>query len=530
MPPTWGIIAAGRQHSADAGAAMLRAGGNAVDAAVAATFASFVAEPSIVSLGGGGYALLHHPGAPPQLYDFFCTFPGLGSSDPLPPSPAAFFPVTADFGAASQIFHIGRGSVAVPGIVAGLCRLHADAGRLPLADILQPAITLARTGAPLGEFNALVGRILAPIFGNTPDLARLFGWPDAFLTPDHTYRNPDLAGALEALGRTGPNLFYTGAIAQAILADQRQRGGLLTARDLAGYEVIVRAPLHLRYRDYDIFTNPLPSRGGALIAFSLALLQAFDLGALPFGSPRHLRLLAEIMRQTNLARPLLEESGDLDRFLHPHHLARHQADIICRLTGSDALPPLDPPPPPSPNHTSHISALDGDGVSVALTTTAGEGAGFIVPGAGLVLNNILGEADLHPHGFHKGQPGARIGSMMAPTLVLHEGRPLLALGSGGSNRLRTAILQALVNFLDFRLDLQAAVSVPRLHFEEGVLQVEAGFTPQAVGWLRRWGYDVARWPTRHMFFGGVHAVGRGGTGEFEGAGDARRNGAVARVG
>lgn len=520
-----GIIAAGRQQTAAAGAAMLRAGGNAVDAAVAATFASFVAEPSIVSLGGGGYALVHRPGKAPQLYDFFCAFPGLGAGEGGRPASLDFFAVTADFGVARQEFHIGRGSVATPGIVAGLCRLHAEAGRLPLVDVLQPAIDLARVGVPLGEFNVQVGRILTPILQHTPELARLFGGPNAFLSPAHLFRHPELAETLAALARTGPDLFYRGAIAQAILADQRQHGGLLTERDLAEYRVIVRQPLHWRYRDFDIYTNPPPSRGGALIAFALALIEGFDLG--PVGRPRRLRLLAEVMRQTNLARPALEASGDAGRLLAPDHIAAHRADLARRLAHPARL--AEPPTPPGPGHTSHISVLDGEGVVVSLTTTAGEGAGFLVPGSGLVLNNMLGEADLHPHGFHRGRPGERIGSMMAPTLVLRQGQPLLALGSGGSNRLRTAILQVLLNVLDDHLPLAAAVAAPRIHFEDGVLQVEGGHSGAAVDWLRRWGYELARWPGRHMYFGGVHAVGQDGAGGFEAAGDERRSGAAARV-
>jgi gamma-glutamyltranspeptidase/glutathione hydrolase len=504
----------------------LRAGGNAVDAAVAAAFASFVAEPSLVSVGGGGYALVYRPGEAPQLYDFFCAFPGLGAAEDSRTTPLDFFAVTADFGVARQEFHIGRASVATPGIVAGLCRLHGDAGRRPLADVLQPAIDLARGGVPLGAFNVQVGRILAPILRHTPDLARLFGAPDAFLSPAHPFRHPQLAETLAALARSGPELFYGGAIAQAILADQRQAGGLLTERDLTEYQVILRPPLHWRYRGFDIFTNPPPARGGALIAFSLALLEDFDLG--PVGSPRRLRLLAEVMRQTNLARPALEESGDAGRLLAPDHIAAHRAELSRRLARPAS--PAEPAFPPGPGHTSHISVLDGEGAVVSLTTTAGEGAGFVVPGAGLLLNNMLGEADLHPHGFHKGRAGERIGSMMAPTLVLHRDRPVLALGSGGSNRLRTAILQVLLNVLDDHLPLDAAVAAPRIHFEDGVVQVEGGHSGAALGWLRRWDYELARWPGRHMFFGGVHAVGREATGDMAGAGDDRRSGAVARVG
>ncbi len=524
---TSGIVAAGSGETAAAGAAMLEAGGNAVDAAVAAAFASFVAEPSIVSLGGGGYALVHRADdGQTRVYDFFCAFPGQNGARP---EHLDFFAVYADFGSARQEFHIGRGSVAVPGNAAGLCRLHADAGRLPLTTVLEPAIRLARNGLALGPFNAQVGRILAPIVGHTPEVAALFGAPDHFVDAAHVHRNPDLSATLTALGRHGPGLFYRGDIARTILADQRRHGGLLTADDLAAYQVLVREPLHRRYRGYDLFTNPPPSRGGALIAFSLALLDAHPVGSLPFGSTRHLRLLAEVMRQTNLARPILDDQDDIHRFLAASNIAAHGRDLANRLNGAGVTSPVDTPARRTPNHTSHISVLDGDGTVVALTTTAGEGAGFVVPGTGIILNNILGEADLHPHGFHRGTPGARIGSMMAPTLVLEGGRPVLALGSGGSNRLRTAILQVLLNVLDFRFGLVAAVEAPRLHFEEGVVQVEAAaLRPHAVGWLRRWGYDVVAWPDRHMYFGGVHSVGQSDQG-FDGAGDPRRSGVVLRV-
>jgi len=181
------------------------------------------------------------------------------------------------------------------------------------------------------------------------------------------------------------------------------------------------------------------------------------------------------------------------------------------------------------NNTSHISVLDGDGNLVALTTTAGETPGFVVPGTGLILNNILGEADLHPDGFLIGEPGVRIGSMMAPTVVLKDGEPVLAVGSGGANRIRSAILQVFLNYTDFQLSLKEAVEAPRIHFETGTMQMEAGYLPAVVEKLRSWGYDVNVWPTRHMFFGGAHSVGRSPSGAFEGAGDSRRAGAVVQV-
>ncbi len=509
---------------------MLRAGGNAVDAAVAASFASFVAEPTLVAPGGGGFALVHrHGDGRSWLYDFFVDFPGKGLRRGEWPDPPDFFAITVNYGPTHQVFHIGRASVAVPGLIAGLCRLQKDLGRFPLSAVLEPAIDYARNGVPLGDFGAYVGELLYDILAADEELARLFGAPDAFLRPDIPYRNPDLADFLEALGKEGPDLFYRGEVAQAILADQRAHGGLLTARDLAEYQVILRDPLHQRYRQYEFLTNPPPSRGGALIAFSLALLEEYALGNIPFGSITHLELLTEVMRQTNLARPAFELTGDADAFLHPDHVNEHAIDLALRLRSQARLHPEAPLPPREHSNTSHISALDSNGNLIALTTTAGETPGFVVPGTGIILNNILGEADLHPDGFLQGQPGQRIGSMMAPTLVLKDGEPLLAVGSGGANRIRSAILQVFLNYTDFHMDLHHAVEAPRIHFERNVLQVEAGYPSDAIEKMREWGYEVVVWPTRHMFFGGAHSVGRSTAGYFEGAGDPRRAGAVVRV-
>ncbi|NOZ51223.1 MAG: gamma-glutamyltransferase [Chloroflexi bacterium] len=524
---TKGIIAAGHPATAQAGADILGAGGNATDAAVAAAFSSFVAESTLVSPGGGGFALVYGPELrSPLIYDFFCSFPGLGR-------PAAeaidFFPISVDFGPTRQIFHIGRGAVAVPGNLAGLCRLQQEQGRLPLAVVLQPAIDLCRRGVPLGEFGCYVGHLLQPIFSNEPEIARLFGAPGAFFSPGFLYRNPDLANALEALAKEGTRLIYDGDIATILLQDQRQHGGLITREDLASYEVIVRPALHFPYRQFELLTNPPPSRGGALIAFSLAMLSGFDIGTLNFGNPRHLGLLAEVMRQTNLARPAFESSGDADLFLSSDHLQRHSNDLARRLARHARPYPPDPPPPPAHNCTTHISVLDADGNFVSLTTTSGEMPGYVLGGTGIILNNVLGEADLHPQGFHQGTPGQRIGSMMAPTIVLEEGRPILALGSGGANRLRTAILQVIMNFCDFGLDLQTAVEAPRIHFEAGELQLEGGIKESTVASLWRWGYDIVRWQGQHMFFGGTHAVGLDARGLFLGAGDPRRAGAVQRL-
>jgi gamma-glutamyltranspeptidase/glutathione hydrolase len=511
---------------------MLAQGGNAVDAAVAAVFASFISEYTLSATGGGGFALVYHAASgQSQLLDFFSTGPGLGQSAQPSPQDIDFQEITVDYGPSRQHFYVGRGAVAVPGNIAGLCSLAKQAGRLPLPVLLEPAIRLAREGCPVSEIQAFIGGLIEPILLLTPECAAIFGAPEGGLRPaGDLVRMPALGDTLEALGREGPRLFYRGDVAQAILADQRANGGLLTAQDLARYRVRRYRPLASRFRRFDVLTNPPPSRGGLLITFTMQLLNGFDLDQADFGSARHLELLAEAMRVTHLARRELEAQELLPRqqtarMLGPATVARWQRvlrDLLARPVAERAL---DVPPPAMPS-TTQISVMDEDGLVVSLTTSGGEGAGFIVPGTGVILNNMLGEADLHPQGFHRSPPGLRIPSMMAPTVVLRDGAPALALGSGGANRIRSAIVQVLFNSLAFQLPLAQAVEAARIHFEEGVMQVEAGNDPAAVDALAAAGYMVNRWQTRHMYFGGVNAAARQPGDSFSAVGDARRGGAA----
>ncbi|MER2598206.1 MAG: gamma-glutamyltransferase [Caldilineales bacterium] len=528
--PTHGAIAAGHPLTAAAGHEMLQQGGNAVDAAVAATFASFISEYTLSAPGGGGFALLFDaPRGTRQLLDFFSTGPGLGRRQPLPPDEVDFEQITVDYGPSQQHFYVGRGSVAVPGNIAGLCALAAH-GRLPLPVLLEPAIRLARTGCPVSAIQAFIGGLIEPILLRDADSAAIFGREGGGLKQiGELVAMPALAATLEALGREGPTLFSHGAVAQAILADQQAHGGLLTAQDLQRYRVRQRRPLASRFRGIEVLTNPPPSRGGLLITFTLRLLDAFDLPVYAPGSSAQIELLAEAMRITHLARRELEaqdlpHAQQAARLLNPATVARWQRTLAELLRVPVAQRDPDLVPPAMPN-TTQISVMDEHGLVVSLTTSGGEGAGFIVPGTGVILNNMLGEADLHPQGFHKSPAGKRIPSMMAPTVALRAGSPVLALGSGGANRIRSAIVQVLVNTLAYALPLDEAVAAPRIHFEEGLLQLEGGHNPAAAATLRAAGYAVNAWNDRHMFFGGVHAVARH-VDAFTAAGDARRGGAA----
>jgi len=528
-PSRHGAIAAGHSLTVTAGAQMLKQGGNAVDAAVAAAFATFIAEYTLSATGGGGFALVYNvQNDTGDLYDFFSTAPGLGTRQPSP-ADIDFHQITVDYGVSQQHFYVGRGSVAVPGNVAGLCTLAQEQGRLPLSVILEPAIHLARAGCRVTEMQYSISKLLEPIFLYTPSSRAVFARNgDELLNTGDLLQMIDLANSLEALSREGPSLFYQGDIAQAIVADQATHNGLITMTDLARYRVEHRKPLTSSFHGQTALTNPPPSRGGLLISFALRLLDDFDLEPEHHGDAAYLELLAEVMRVTNLARRELEHQNltpeqQIDYLLSGATVARWGQKLHELLSLPVDQRPVDAVTPAGAS-TTQISVLDDNGLAVSMTLTAGEGPGYVVPGTGLVLNNMLGEADLNPLGFHLTPPGRRIPSMMSPTVVLRDGWPALVLGSGGANRIRSAILQVLLNTVAFHLPLAAAVESGRVHWEEGVLQVEAGNDPIAVADLEAAGYTVNRWPKRHLFFGGAHSVARRPNGKLEGHGDSRRAG------
>lgn len=529
-----GVIAAGGPETAAAGAAILRQGGNAVDAAVAAAFASFVAEIGVVHLGGSGIAQLYEPRTGESVvYDFFSNMPGLGQLPPpasAPPAQRDFTEVMIDFGATTQSFHLGRASVAVPGNVFGLCQMAADYGRLPLRELLAPAIRLARDGVAIHPFQADTCALLAPLYLHTAGMRRIFEREGRMIRAGERVLIPHLAETLAALADEGAALLRNGRLARAILADQAAHGGLLTAVDLTTYDVRRLQPIRLPYREYEILLPPPSSTGGVLTAFSLQLLAGLEMPA-AHGSAAHLQLVYEVLSATARARRQWEAWSDalpaeaaLARFLDPALVAGYAAEVRAAVA---AKRPFKPPVEPiGPGNTSHLSVIDDDGLAVSLTTTAGESAGYVVDGTGFIPNNICGEADLHPAGFHTRPAGQRIPTMMTPVIVLQQGQTRLVLGSGGSERIRSAILQVLSNLLDFGLPLDEAVNSARAHVENGVLQLEAGTDPGAAETLAAWGYPVNRWKVRSIYFGGAHSVSRTLDGRLVAAGDSRRGGST----
>jgi gamma-glutamyltranspeptidase / glutathione hydrolase len=497
-----GVVAAGHPLTAEAGASVLRDGGNAVDAAVCAVLASFAVESPLTGFGAGGHMMVHE-GGETTLIDFFVAAPGLDGIE----RGAELVPVPVRFDAeTTQTFFVGPASCGVPGTAAGLAHALERFGTRPLGELVGLGVRLAREGAPINRGQAYILDILGPIHERMPGTRELYAPQGRPLGEGDVFRFPDLAETLERYGAEGAEPFYRGEIAAAISDFVVGNGGLVGPGDLASYKAIERKPIDAPFRGTQVLTNPPPSSGGILIAYTLGLLERFG----PQSGPEQLVLAMEganSRRDLAFAASLYEEGMEVG-FLDPIGLDLAAADLL----GS----------------TTHISVLDGDGNCATVTCSNGSGSGVLVPGTGVILNNMLGEEDLNPAGFHAIAPGRRVPSMMAPTVVLRDGEIVLALGSAGSNRIRSAILQTVVRTVEQGYPVDAAVEAPRLHFEGGIVQAEKGVDPAALDRIEGRGWEVARWPSLNLFFGGVQAVSRDpATGELSGGGDPRRGGAVA---
>jgi gamma-glutamyltranspeptidase/glutathione hydrolase len=514
-----GIVACGHLETARAAAAVLDAGGNAFDAALAAMCAACVAEPILASLGGGGFLLARPAGsgaaAAPLVFDFFGQTPKIR----LPEAEIDFVPVEADFGSTRQEFHIGMGSVATPGVVKGLFEAHRALGRMPMREVVAPAVELARRGVATTPMQAYMAGVVGAILRHTPESFALLASPTRpgeLVQAGDAYRFPELADVLEILAIEGEELFYRGEIAGRIAEGCRRAGGQLTMADLQGYRVEVRRPVESDALGARFYLNPPPSSGGILIAFALEQLRGFPFARHGPADPEYVLALAQVMAATNRARieaRLHElEAEDVSRaVLDPALLARYREELLGAVPGRGA--------------TTHISVVDGGGNAASLSISNGEGCGSVIPGTGIMLNNMLGEEDINPHGHHRWPEDRRLASMMTPVLALERSGAVTALGSGGSNRIRTAILQVLVNAFAFARPLDLAVAAPRLHVEGDKLSIEPEF-PEPVLDALAGGFELDRWTEPSMFFGGVHAVRRDGAGGVTGAADERRDGAV----
>jgi gamma-glutamyltranspeptidase / glutathione hydrolase len=453
-------VAAGHPATADAGAEILADGGNAADAAVAAALASCVAETVMTGLLGGGHAIYFDSASgQARNLDFFCTMPGLGA----PARDSELVHLRVPFGVEVVHYAVGPASCAVPGVPAGLHRLWESRGRLPWARLVEPALRLARDGVAMPAAHVACLEMLEPVM-TLREGARIYAPDGRLLRTGDVLEQPGLVHALESIAAEGAASAYRGTIAASLLDLSDERGGLLTAADLRRYEAAWNEPVQTAW-----LGRRFLSRGG--------------LSGVP-------EALARLPRLGGLS----------------------TADRLVALVGA-----LDGGTGPE-THTTNLVTVDSDGNACVLTTSLGLGSGDWLPGLDVHLNSMLGEVDLLLGPL---EPGERMASMMAPSVVLDEAGLVLALGAAGGTRLRSALVAVAAGIVDEGLEPQEAVDRGRVHPAGELVNAEPGVDEDGLEALATAGRTVRRWAERHHFFGGVSALGRTGA-----AADPRRSGAT----
>jgi gamma-glutamyltranspeptidase/glutathione hydrolase len=499
-----GMVVAQEQRAARIGVEILERGGNAVDAAVAVGFALAVTYPRAGNIGGGGFMLIHLGKTGQDVaIDYRETAPAAatetmfldasGEADPKKSRDSAL-------------------SIGVPGTVAGLALAHEKygSGKLSFAELIAPAITLARNGVDIVDDIADTLPAAQARISRWPSSAPVFLNSDGHvLMPGQDLLQPDLAITLRAIVSHGPKGFYEGPVAEKIAAAVRKAGGIMTTEDLKNYRAIVRAPLRGTYRGYDIVSMPPPSSGGVHLIEMLNILEGYDVAALGAGSAQSMHLMIEAMKRAYADRAAF--LGDPDAVKIPLRglLSKKYAGSLRRTIGDKATPASDVRPGRPDiyegDNTTHFSVIDRDGNAVSNTYTLNfsYGVGLVAEGTGVLLNNELDDFTAKPGtanaygliGYGSNLPGPRKRplSSMTPTIVLKDGKPVLITGSPGGSRIISTVLQVIVNAIDFRMPIDAAVSAPRLHhqWQPDEVIVEPGVAPDVLDALARRGHKVA---------------------------------------
>jgi gamma-glutamyltranspeptidase/glutathione hydrolase len=499
------MVVAAQHEASEAGLRILQAGGNAVDAAVAVGYALAVVDPCCGNIGGGGFMLIHRADGHDSVVNFRETAPRAARADMF--LDAAGNPVRD-----RSLY--GYLAVGVPGTVMGLDHALTQYGRLGRAQLMAPAIALARDGFVLGEADAAILDGKAERLAADPATARIFLRPDGshYRAGDRLVQS-DLAATLALIAEQGPDAFYRGPIAQAVGAASAAQGGLLTAEDFAAYTVTEAVPVDCAYRGYRILSAPPPSAGGTILCEMLNVLSGWDLAASGFGSAMTVHRMAETMRHAYVDRnSLLGDpafvTNPLERLLSLEHAAAIRAAIDSdKATASASLGPGSAPH--ERPETTHYSVADGDGNAVAVTYTLNGffGAAVVAPGTGVLLNNEMDDFATKPgtpnqFGLVQGEanaiaPGKRPLSSMTPTVVEQDGRPVLVLGSPGGPRIITAVLETLTNIVDFGLAPDQAVAAPRFHQQwlpDTLFYERGGFTAALLAELAERGYHSVEQP------------------------------------
>ena len=507
------MVVSAQHLAAEAGLDILKAGGNAVDAAVAMGYVEAVTNPCCGNLGGGGFMTLHLADGSDHFINFREKAPAAASAN-------MYLDAAGELRKGASLN--GYLAVGIPGTVAGMELAHDHYGKLPRAQVIAPAIALARDGFVLTRGDTDILQNATAKFRADPAIAKTFLRPDGSpFEPGDKLVQPDLALTLEAIAEKGSDAFYKGTVARKIAAASGTNGGLITEADLAAYDAKDIAPLSCSYRGFTVISAPPPSSGGTTICEILNILSGYDLKALGFRSAQSVHLMVEAMRHAFLDRNTLLGDPDfvknpLEKILSPDYAAaiRAKIDPTHAAKSSELVPGSEPHEKPE---TTHYSVLDKDGNAVAVTYTINGlfGAGVIAADTGFFLNNEMDDFTTAPgkpnlFGLVQGPrnaiaPGKRPLSSMAPTIVTRDGKPVLVLGSPGGARIITITLETILNLVDYGMELQEAVDAPRFHHQwlpDEVFVETRGFSPDTKANLESMGYKV----TEQGQWGAVAAI------------------------
>lgn len=495
-----GMVVAQEPLAADVGVTILRSGGNAVDAAVAVGFALAVTHPFAGNIGGGGFMLIRLADGRTTFIDFREKAPGKATHNMYLDASGNVTPDSL----------VGWRAVGVPGTVRGLELALKKYGTKSWSELLQPAIHLASAGFPISYSQMRSFHNAADLLSQFPDSKRIFLKDGTFYDWNENLRQPELARTLERIAHNGAKEFYEGETARMLASQMEKNGGLITLEDLREYQSVERKPLEGDYKGYRIITSPPPSSGGVGILQMLAMLDGTGYEKSKAGSATAYHYLAEGMRRFYADRNRYLGDPDfvnnpITALLDPAYIKARRDSIDPALaTPSDQINPGLPAAVAEGYETTHYSIADEQGNLVAVTYTlnAGYGSGVTVPGAGFLLNDEMDDFSGKPgspnlFGLVQGEansiaPGRRPLSSMVPTIVLKDGKPFLVLGAPGGSRIITAVLQVLLNVIDFGMNIQEAIDFPRVHhqWKPDRLDIERGISPDTIALLKKDGYNI----------------------------------------
>ncbi len=495
-----GMVVSASAIASAAGVEALKAGGNAIDAAIATGFALAVTHPTAGNIGGGGFMVIRWPDGRTTALDF-------REKAPLASHARMFLDANGEY--SSQIHHNSHIAVGVPGTVAGFALAHEKYGRATWADLVTPAVRLAADGFTVSE------NLARSLAGVLPSMERYAASVAAYskngspYTAGETLRQPDLARTLERIQRQGRDGFYRGETARLIAAEMRRGGGIMTEEDLARYEAKERTPIRGTFRGYEITSMPPPSSGGIALVEMLNILEGYDLKAMGHNSDRYVHHLVEAMRRAYRDRARWVADADfadvpIARLTSKEYAASLRATIDAAKASTSAVEDIVQGGEESAE-TTHYSVVDADGIAVSVTYTleAGYGSKIVVPGGGFLLNNEMGDFNAGPGittatGLigtepNLARPEQRMLSSMTPSIVSRDGRLVAIVGSPGGRTIINTVMEVILNITEFGMDIQQAVAAPRLHHQwlpDRVTIEENGITEAAAERLRQMGHDV----------------------------------------